>query len=131
MKRGKFIALTAIGAAAVSIPYLNCKGSANAYDKKLALPQSLAKITDEKEIMAIGKAYGSMHKEEYNIKALEEQLQTNKTGNISSNTPEKEFDMFLEKNINNDLDQGNTLVINGWVISLTEARQCALFSLTR
>jgi hypothetical protein len=130
MKRRNFIALTALGAAAVSIPNINCMGSANEYEKKLALPQSLSRITDENEIIAIGKAYGNIHKEEYTLKALEEQLQKNKAGNISATTPVKELDVFLEKNVNDDLDQGNTIVINGWVLSVTEARQCALFSLT-
>ena len=131
MKRRNFIVLTALGTAAVSIPHLNCKEPVNEFEKKLALPQTLARITDENEIIAIGKAYGNMNKEEYTIKALEEQLQAGKAGNISTNTPEKEMEMLLEKNVNNDLDQGNTIVINGWVLSYTEARQCALFSLTR
>jgi len=33
--------------------------------------------------------------------------------------------------IKNDFTTGNIVIVNGWVLSLTEARQCALYSLTR
>jgi hypothetical protein len=132
MKRRNFIALTTLGAAAVSIPFLNCGPTTTALEKKLALPQALSRITDENDIIAIGKAYGNIHAEEYAVKTLEQQLQKNSQGGVvAANTPEKDIDTFLEKNIYDDLDQGNTIVLNGWVLSITEARQCALFSLTR
>ena len=28
----------------------------------------------------------------------------------------------------NDFESGNTVIVNGWILSLTEARQCALYS---
>jgi hypothetical protein len=31
--------------------------------------------------------------------------------------------------IHDDFEKGRTVVLNGWILSLTEARQCALFSL--
>jgi hypothetical protein len=36
----------------------------------------------------------------------------------------------LENQIENDFAAGRTVLIDGWVLSATEARQCALFSLT-
>ncbi|HYT64338.1 MAG TPA: hypothetical protein VEL50_10565 [Gemmatimonadales bacterium] len=31
--------------------------------------------------------------------------------------------------VRNDFDRGRTVLLDGWVLSVTEARQCALFSL--
>jgi len=36
----------------------------------------------------------------------------------------------LAKKIQQDFQQDKTVVVDGWVLSRTEARQCALFSLT-
>ena len=35
----------------------------------------------------------------------------------------------LKKGIKNDFEIGNTVMIDGWILSVTEARQCALFSI--
>ena len=37
----------------------------------------------------------------------------------------------LEERIRNDFIYGNTVAVDGWLLSLTEARLCALASLTR
>jgi hypothetical protein len=126
MKRRNFIALTTLSAAAVSVPFLSCAGSTTEWEKKLATPQTLSRLTDENTIIAIGKTYGSLHTEEYTKEALADRLQKDNQGNIAV----KDVEALLEKNIYEDLDQGNTIVLNGWVLSKTEARQCALFSLT-
>jgi hypothetical protein len=36
---------------------------------------------------------------------------------------------MLENKVENDFKTGKIAVIKGWVLSLTEARQCALFSI--
>ena len=36
---------------------------------------------------------------------------------------------MLRQQIANDYSQGNIVLVDGWVLSRTEARQCALFSL--
>ena len=36
---------------------------------------------------------------------------------------------FLEATIRDDFAAGRTVLLEGWVLSVTEARQCALFSL--
>jgi hypothetical protein len=37
----------------------------------------------------------------------------------------------LEQQITVDYQSGNTVLLNGWLLSKTEARQCALFSLSK
>jgi hypothetical protein len=36
----------------------------------------------------------------------------------------------IERQVQEDFATGRTVIVNGWVLSATEARQCALFSLT-
>ncbi len=37
---------------------------------------------------------------------------------------------MMSEKVQADFDNGETVVVRGWVLSRTEARQCALFSLT-
>ncbi|MEP6514429.1 MAG: hypothetical protein ABJA79_11200, partial [Parafilimonas sp.] len=127
MKRRNFIVLSALTAATVSIPFLNCNSHDPELDKKLAIPQTLSQILDQNTIKAIGKTYGTSHPDEYSLRPLEQQLKKNSEGkSVSSNASAKDIYSFLDKNIQNDFESGNTIVLNGWVLSLTEARQCAI-----
>ena len=38
------------------------------------------------------------------------------------------FAESLEKKIKTDFETGNIVLVDGWVLSISEARQCALFS---
>jgi len=130
MKRRNFIVLSALTAATVSVPFLSCTSPNPELDKKLAVPQILSQLLDEPTIRAIGKAFPTVNADEYSIKKLENLLAKNIAGEpVSANTPAKDIYAILEHKIRDDFESGNTLVLNGWVLSLTEARQCALFSL--
>jgi hypothetical protein len=130
MKRKDFIALSTLAAASICIPFLNCTGPDPELDKKLAVPETLSKLLDEKTIKEIGKAYGISTPDEYSIKKLEQQLEKDNEGKtVSPTSPAKDAYAFLEKNSQHDFESGRTVVLNGWVVSLTEARQCALLSL--
>lgn len=131
MKRRNFIVLSILTAATVSAPFLSCNTSDPELDKKLAVPQILSQLLDGKSIKDIGKVYGKAYPNDYSLKTLEKQLKENSAGNtFSSKTPAKDLYSILGKNMQNDFQTGNTLVLNGWVLSVTEARQCAMFSLT-
>ena len=41
------------------------------------------------------------------------------------------FRTSIDDQINDDFKSGRTVVVDGWILSVTEARQAALFSLTR
>ncbi|HLK29884.1 MAG TPA: hypothetical protein VKT28_14995 [Puia sp.] len=130
MRRRNFISLTTLAAASATIPFLNCKSTDQELDKKLAIPLPLSQFMDENSIKAIGKSYGAARPDEYSLRFLEDQLQKNSEGKtISSNNSIKDIYTFLEKKIKDDFYSGNSMILNGWVISLTEARQCAVYSL--
>lgn len=40
-----------------------------------------------------------------------------------------EAESEIEKRIKQDFDTNNIVIVQGWVLSITEARQCAIFSM--
>jgi hypothetical protein len=123
MKRRNFIMITAAGIAAISIPstfyYLEV-----AKDNALAHPQSLSQIWDAETIRAIGSGYLKLVSVENDQKALSEIIQSNIEDHYLS------FESALEHKIKADFETSQSVMIDGWLLSVTEARQCALFLLT-
>jgi hypothetical protein len=130
MKRRHFIINTALSAAAVSLPVINCTGPDPELDKKISIPEVLSQTYDENTIREIGLAFGKAYPDEYNINTLEGLLKKNTDGKIISASMQKaEINAQLDSQVKNDFAAGQTIVLNGWVLSLTEARQCALYTL--
>ncbi len=87
-------------------------------------PQSLAKIWDTDTMNTIGLNYMLKVPKENRERILVKRLMGKSNGE-SENLATK-----LEKQISNDFTSGNMVMVDGWILSVTEARQCALFSLT-
>lgn len=123
MKRRNFIMITAAGIAAISIPstfyYLGV-----VKDNALTNPQSLSQIWDTETIRAIGSGYLKQVSSENDQKALSEIIQSNIEDHYFS------FESALEHKIKADFETSQSVMIDGWLLSVTEARQCALFLLT-
>ena len=132
MKRRHFIFYTVISTAAVSIPFLNCSSPDPELDKKLAMPETLAQTYDEKTIMEIGQVYGKTYPDEYSISDLEKLLTKTETGkSIAGSETAEMINSTLNEMVKKDFQTGDTVVLNGWILSKTEARQCALFTLIK
>jgi len=132
MKRRHFIFYTVISTAAVSIPFLNCSSPDPELDKKLAMPETLAQTYDEKTIMEIGQAYGKTYPDEYSISDLEQLVTKTETGkSIAGSETAEMINSTLNAMVKKDFQTGDTVVLNGWILSKTEARQCALFTLIK
>jgi hypothetical protein len=118
MKRRNFVLLTSAGVAAVSIPAFNYFFfNIPDYDKKLSTPQLLSLIWDEKSILDIGAKYREQFAEENSERALARALFAD---------PVNQSLGKLEQMTQADFAEGRMVIIDGWVISKTEARQCAL-----
>ena len=132
MKRRHFIFYTVFSTAAVSIPFLNCSSPDQELDKKLAMPETLAQTYDEKTIMEIGQAYGKTYPDEYSISDLEKLLTKTETGKtIAGSETAEMINSTLNEMVKKDFQTGDTVVLNGCILSKTEARQCALFTLIK
>jgi hypothetical protein len=124
MKRRNFIILGTAGIAALSIPTAYYFLGDTEYDPGLAEPRSLSMIWDSQTIYATGSLYRSQVPGEESKRSLVRLLKEALSGVRDEDV------LDLEEKIKEDFMTGKTVLVDGWILSLTEARQCALFSTT-
>ena len=124
MKRRKFILLTGLGVSAIAIPTWYYKYRDLAYDPLLTEPELLSYIWDGNTISEIGE----MYRKQVSNENSERKLVSLILNNVSSDLTTTEM---LRQQITYDYKSGDTVMVGGWILSRTEARQCALFSLTQ
>jgi len=124
MKRRNFILLASSGVAVLAVPTLVYTLHEDKIDSLLFQPYSLAKIWDTDTMNTIGLNYMRKVPKESRERVLVRRLM-GKSGGQAENLA-----ITIEKQINNDFMAGNTVMVDGWILSVTEARQCALLSLT-
>ena len=124
MKRRDFV-LSAIGGIGfISIPAAYyCMRDVES-GNLLSQPQSLSLILDAKAISHIGNQYRVFVPEEKSAHSLINLLRA------GSSKPEASIVSGLNETITHDFETGNTVLVDGWILSVTEARQCALASAT-
>jgi hypothetical protein len=129
MKRRKFIVIAAATATAIGVPlFLLRKGGAESFGIVEA-PQLLSQICKNDELREIGKYYKEVVAKETDTSTLSESLFTDQDGKLlSADADATTTSSFLEKKIMKDFEDGRTVVTKGWVISVTEAQQCALYA---
>ncbi|WP_370480029.1 hypothetical protein [Tamlana flava] len=116
----------------IFFPTVGCSKLESSIAKKLSLPLTLAKINDHNTIIDIGNSYLDKNPDENNQEHLIDKLLVSSNGGLISKTTDSlTLENLILKKIETDFKNGETIVINGWVLSKTEARQCALFSLTQ
>ena len=122
MKRKNFILLSGLGISAIAIPtwYFNFRELE--YDSSLKSPEFLSNFLDGKSIIEIGELYLKQVPDENNERKLVSLLPISDTSD--NNTIE-----ILQQQITDDYISGETIIVDGWILSKTEARQCALYSL--
>jgi hypothetical protein len=122
MKRRDFITMGTVGLTATLIPSACYYFRDTSYGPSLAQPQSLALIWDKETIIAIGNDYRLRVPDEKSESELVEELLRDAPDDV------KALNSFIEMKIKNDFEKNNTVNVNGWILSTTEARQCALLS---
>jgi hypothetical protein len=124
MKRRTFIWISAVAAVTVILPISNCSSKSD-FDEIVANPITLFQLISSKEIRKLGNLYMQLVPSE----ATEHIIK----GHIVKDTNGKSTAVSLQKSINKGIEHDfkidKTIIIDGWVLSITEARQCALYSL--
>lgn len=110
------------GIAAILIPTAYYYFKDIEYDPLLAQPKSLSLIWDARKIGEIGNKYRMLVPQEKRANTLVKQLLE------ETHTNSAAIDEYLAGKIQKDFETGNTVIVDGWILSVTEARQCALFS---
>jgi len=124
MKRKHFILLSGLGISAIAIPTLYFNFHELEYDSSLKSPEFLSNFLDSKSIIEIGELYIKQVPDENNELKLVSLLPISDSSD--NNTIE-----ILQQQITDDYISGKTIIVDGWILSKTEARQCALYSLTQ
>jgi hypothetical protein len=120
--RREFLRFGAVGAAALAT--LGCGVGRETDDAALARPELLAAL-GERQVRAIGAQYRAQTPSEGDTRAIHNAIHGSRPlrARLFGGGPS------LDGLIRDDFSHGRTAVIDGWVLSVTEARQCALFSL--
>jgi len=130
MNRRVFVKLGIFSAGAMTIPLLHCRSNYQ-YNVLLHQPRFLSQICDEKALREIGLAYLKLKPSEEKKNRLVDFLTEESGGKkLNSKAADKEVESFLNNKIRSDFEKNDIVTVKGWVLSLTEARQCALFSQT-
>src|SRR5688572_1055672 len=90
------------------------------------LPQVLGQLCSRKMIMQMGREYLQKATLENDVTFLEELItygQDSAMREIANGT-------LIGEKIKQDFDNHRIVVIRGWILSITEARQCALYYLS-
>ena len=132
MLRRIFVELTSIALVGSVVPFVGCSSSPTRLERILSLPAALATINDPETIAALGRSYLTAVPNENSSEKLMDKLLLDVEENIiAKNTDEAVLMELLNQKVLSDFEKGETVILDGWVLSKTEARQCALFSLTQ
>ena len=124
MQRRLFLELSAFTAASLSLPFIaGCDNRRQAE----ARPLFLSKIAEDNSIIKTGLAYRIAFKSEDDEQKLKALILPKST--MTNSEGSGEIAKMLAGKIDAEFKNGAIVVINGWILSLTEARQCALFSI--
>ena len=118
LDRRQFLSATAAGAALTFASKLGVDHGSPLDAPDLAHPELLVALTSE-AIREIGEAYRALVRAESDRASLETALRAELRAARTSN----------EDPVRADFAAGRVIVVRDWVLSRTEARQCALFSL--
>lgn len=123
MKRRYFLtSLSATGLLLVPPLVLAGCSTENSY-LRYAVPQSLLSVCDTATLIEIGRAYLEMFPEEKEKSVLSALIMRGLTADRYNYSEE------LMAKITEEFHNGQVVEVNGWLLSLTETRQCALYSL--
>lgn len=122
MKRREFIGIAATGAAGLVLPATLARAEPGS--EPLAHPRLLQILRDPDLVRGLGERYRVAVPAESSESALRAVL----ARDLPVASPLATADN-ANAQIRRDFTQGRVVTVNGWVLSVTEARQCALFSL--
>jgi hypothetical protein len=126
MKRRLFI-ITASSVAA-SLPVVYYINKQKRQGNPLTTTDLLGSFCDDKTLQAIGNSYRTLMPQENEKQKLIDIILLDAKGKKFKTSNSTDLKELITRKVNEDFLTDNTMIIKGWVISKTEARQCALFS---
>jgi hypothetical protein len=122
MDRRRFIHVTSAGMV-VAVTSWGCADSPDDV-RELAHPALLEMLGAERT-REIGTRYRAAVPQESTAAALRSAISSSRRRGFALS-----FRRPIEVQVHDDFEDGRTILVGGWVLSQTEARQCALYSLS-
>ena len=129
MNRRTFLIAGVAASAAITFPVLKCRSHTLLTDNPLMRPTVLARFCDANTIREIGDSYRAQVPAENRLDKLRELLLADEQGRKPDVPDDDAISELLNKKVNKEFNEGKIVIEDGWILSKTEARQCALFSL--
>lgn len=129
MKRKNFLIISAVAVTAVAVSAIKLTHRRKTRDKPLEQPRILGNFCSDEDIRAIGSSYRNFAPAESKKEKLIELLLTDENGKQLNSKNNSSISDWLDARTDKEFKDDKTLVMAGWVITVTEARQCALYSL--
>lgn len=129
MKRRSFIISTSLAVIGLPVAYYFKK--LQSQPDPLYTPEILSHFCDEKILRTIGIKYRNSVTKENEKQLLIDLILKDVNGKKINSSNKLLVNKLINKKIKEDFTASEIVVINGWVISKTEARQCALLSLNK
>ena len=126
MNRRKFLYFSSL---VIFIPITNF-GWKYYESNPLICPKQLMKFCDPYEIAEVGKKYIQFMPLEKMKDNLRKLLLINTDGIDYSGYNKIAIEKMIQEKVKSEYVHSKIVIINGWVLSITEAQQCALFSIT-
>lgn len=131
MKRRTFIYSTAVVGVATGLTLYYKWPKESKWEKlPLMYPYILSGFCDETTVKNIGLTYRNLVPAENSKEILTKILTSYFQSKQISFSDHPAIANQLEMNVEKDFKEGKYLTVKGWIISETEARQCALLSLS-
>jgi hypothetical protein len=128
MKRRNFIAISATALVGISIPFACSSEDYKSIVSVMPKPLPLGKFCTEKELKGIGTNYIQLIPEENQLSTIGKHIFKNETGQLVDPNPAA-IEKLINEKMQKDFQAGNTTIVDGWIISITEARVCGILSL--
>jgi len=121
LNRRRFLQLTTAGLLA-SLTETACTGDDNSNEPTVP---ALVEMLGPERVRQIGTQYRAKVPQEITAAALAEAISSSRGSGFA-----RRYRRSIEDQIRRDFAAGRIVVVGGWVLALTEARQCALYSLS-
>jgi len=127
MKRRQFLQITAIGTVGLSLPGTSWLSGQPSRWQAFAYPELLTLLDNKQRVREIGSVYRCVFPKENAPETLMAAIMSD--SGISEDLADSMLRARLDQQIRNDFAQGHTVQLKGWILSVNEARQCALYSM--
>lgn len=129
MNRRDFLLMTAAGSLALGVPGAGLLYGQPHRFHAAAHPEMLHALGRNRLVDAVGRAYRSAHPEEDDAETLGHLLLAEGDRSSSDVPSDHPLQARLQQQVRADFAAGRTVQLDGWILSVTEARQCALYSI--